>query len=150
MEKPLVLIADDNDATCALVTAILRREFDVEVAGDGSEAIEKLRVRQYASILLDLRMPHVDGFTVLQCLADERPELLQRVIVLTAAVTKSELERVRTFPICDIIRKPFEVETLLEAVKHCATRGNHALPRGPLLSSGVILLLADLLRQRWL
>lgn len=150
MEKPLVLIADDNEATCALVTAILRREFDVEVATDGTEAIEKLRVRQYACVLLDVRMPHVDGFAVLECLQQERPDLLASVIVLTAAVTKTELERVRRFPVCDVIRKPFEVETLLEAVKHCATRGNHTLHRGPLLSSGVILLLADLLRQRWM
>lgn len=150
MEKPLVLIADDNEATCSLVAAILRREFDIEVANDGAEALDKLRVRQYATVLLDLRMPNVDGFAVLRSLQDERPDTLQRVIVLTAALSKNEIERVHAFPVCGIISKPFEVETLLDEVRQCAARSGNTSQRGPLLASGVILLLADLLHHRWM
>jgi CheY-like chemotaxis protein len=148
LEKPRVLIADDNEATCALVAAILRRDFETEIATDGIEAIEKLRVLQYAAVLLDLRMPHVDGFSVLQFLQDDRPEVLSRVIVLTASLTKQETDRVHTFPVCGIIAKPFEIETLLTAVKQCASRHTHS--RNPLLSGGMILLLADLLGHRWI
>lgn len=151
MEKPRVLIADDNDATCALVAAILRRDFETDIASDGAESIEKLRVLQFSALLLDLRMPHVDGFSVLQFLHDERPELLCRTLVLTASLTKQELDRVRAFPVCGIIAKPFEVETLLSAVKRCTdSEGDHRTPRGPLLAGGMIFLLADWLGHRWI
>lgn len=151
MERPLVLLADDNDATCALVAAILQRDFNLDVATDGSEAVEKLRVRDYASVLLDLRMPQTDGFGVLEFLAKDRPELMQRVLVLTASLTKQELDRVRHFAVAGVIAKPFEVETLLDAVRQCASsEGVHPHLRGPLLSSGMILLLGEILRNRWL
>lgn len=151
MERPLVLLADDNDATCALVAAILQRDFDLDIATDGHEAVEKLRVRDYGSILLDLRMPHIDGFGVLEFLATERPELIGRVLVLTASLTKQELDRVRALPVAGIIAKPFEVEQLLDAVKQCVAAGDdHGPLRGPLISSGMILLLADILRNRLL
>lgn len=150
MERPLVLLADDNDATCALVAAILQRDFDLDIATDGLEAVEKLRIREYASILLDLRMPHIDGFGVLEFLASDRAELMRRVLVLTASLTKQELDRVGRFPVAGVIAKPFEVETLLAAVRECASaNGNHG-HIGPFLSSGVILLLGELLRNRWL
>lgn len=150
MDKPLVLLADDNDATCALVSAILQRDFVIDVATDGLETVEKLRVRDYSAVLLDLRMPHIDGIGVLEFLRDERSDLLPRVLVLTASLTKPELERVHEFPIAGIIAKPFEVETLLGAVRQCASGSGRTHLRGHLFSSGVILLLADILRSRWM
>src|SRR6476659_559018 len=53
VEKPHVLLADDNEATCTLLTALLQREFEVAIATDGNEAIERLRTRRYAALLLD-------------------------------------------------------------------------------------------------
>ncbi|HEY0142264.1 MAG TPA: response regulator [Thermoanaerobaculia bacterium] len=151
MERPLVLLADDNDATCALVAAILQRDFNLDIATDGSEAIEKLRVREYAAVLLDLRMPHIDGFGVLEFLACDRPELIQRVLVLTASLSRQEIDRVRTFAVAGIIPKPFEVEMLLETVRQCtSSEGVQPHLRGPLLSGGMILLLGEILRNRWL
>lgn len=150
MERPLVLLADDNDATCALVAAILQRDFALDIATDGFEAIEKLRVREYASILLDLRMPHVDGFGVLDFLTAERPELLGRVLVLTASLSRQEIGRVGTFAVAGVIPKPFEVETLLAAVRQCASGDGHPPHLGPLFSSSMILLVGELLRNRWL
>lgn len=149
MEKPLVLLADDNDATCTLVTAVLQRDFAVETVSDGQQAVEKLRHRQYQVVLLDLRMPVLDGFGVLEFLLREREDLLGRVLILTAALSHKEMERVRTFPICGVIAKPFDVETLLTTVKDCAGQTATSL-RGPLLTSGMILLLAEFVRGRWL
>ena len=62
VEKPHVLLADDNEATCTLLTALLHRDFNVEAAFDGQETMERLRTRRYAVLLLDLRMPQADGF----------------------------------------------------------------------------------------
>jgi|ERR1051325_9820968 CheY-like chemotaxis protein len=147
VEKPQVLLVDDNEATCTLVTALLQREFTVEVASDGTEALEHLKTKKYASILLDLRMPGLDGFGVLEFLQSTTPEAVSRVLVLTAALSERELARVKEFDVCGIVAKPFEVETLLGAVRSCA--GMHEKPIGRFFfSNGVFLLLAEVLRQR--
>jgi CheY-like chemotaxis protein len=149
IEKPYVLLVDDNEATCALMTALLQREFVIRTAYDGVEAIEQLKTRQYAAILLDLRMPQLDGFGVLDYLRENAPETLKRVLVVSAALNAREIERLRDYDVCGVIRKPFEIELLLDAVKTCAGTtgaggfGNVLYTGGP-----VILLIADLLR-RW-
>ncbi|HEX6099390.1 MAG TPA: response regulator [Thermoanaerobaculia bacterium] len=149
MEKPLVLLADDNDATCTLITAVLHRDFVVEVAHDGHEAIEKLKRRQYAAILLDLLMPVADGYTVLDHLQSESPSTLSRVIVVTASLAPREMDRVYGYAIRGVIRKPFEVDLLQAAVRECAGLGGESSLRGPLLAGGMLLVLAaaDLLRK---
>jgi CheY-like chemotaxis protein len=149
VEKPYVLLADDNEATCTLLTALLRRDFNVEAAFDGQETIERLRTRRYDVLLLDLRMPLADGFAVLDFLNEHQPDMLSRVLVVTAAVAARDLQRAASYGLCGIVTKPFDVETLLATVKKCAgVDDGNAL--GPMLcSSGpVILFLADLLRQR--
>jgi CheY-like chemotaxis protein len=147
IEKPYVLIVDDNEATLTLVTALLQREFAVASAADGQDAIEKLRTKNFAAILLDLRMPIIDGFGVLEFLRREKPDALPTVIIVTASLTKAEVARVGEFPICGLIAKPFEIETLLSAVKACVGSENQG-PLGSFVSSGMFLLLADILRQR--
>jgi len=148
VEKPRVLLADDNEATCTLIRALLQREFDVEVAIDGSEAIEKLKSREYAAILLDLLMPVVDGYGVLDYLRAERPELLQRVLIVTAALSAREMQRVRGYDVCGVIGKPFEVEHLFSAVQQCAADRGQQSMKGPLVTSGMILLLAEMIVRR--
>ena len=147
MEKPRVLLADDNEATCTLITALLQREFTVDIANDGYEAIEKLKSRQYAAILLDLLMPVIDGFAVLEHLQRENPETLARVLVVTAALAPREIDRVLAYPVRALIAKPFEVDALQAAVRECAGLGGEPPLRGPLLTSGMLLLLADLLKR---
>jgi len=143
VEKPVVLLVDDNEAICTLITAVLQPEFSVEVVSDGAVAIDRVKSRQYAAILLDLLMPMTDGFAVLDVLA-ERPDLLRRTIVVTAALSPRELTRVRAYEICCIVGKPFDVETLRSAVKQCI--GGFPFKPGTLLAPGMLLLLADLLR----
>ena len=145
-EKPVVLLVDDNEATCTLVTAILQREYSIDVATEGIEALDLIKTRNYAVILLDLRMPGLDGFGVLDSLEAASPEVLSRILIVTASLAPRDLERLKKYNICGVIAKPFEVETLLNAVRDCEGR-REAKPRIDLLSSGVILLLADLLRQ---
>jgi len=150
IEKPYILLVDDNEATSALMTALLQREFAIRTATDGVEAIEELKTRQYAAILLDLRMPQMDGFGVLDYLREHSPETVKRVLVVSAALHDREVERLRAYDVCAVIRKPFEVEVLLDAVKTCAGRSGGGFGNVLCTSTPVILLIADLLRQtRW-
>jgi len=139
VDKPSVLLVDDNEATSTLVKAILGRDFTVDAAGVGAEVMEKVRTTRYVAILIN------EGFVVLEQLQRERPELMKRVLVLAATLSKSEMERVRHFNVFGVISKPFEVDLLLGAVKECA--GGRGPRSSPLLSGGMLLLLADLLRQ---
>lgn len=149
VEKPHVLLADDNEATLTLLTALLHRDFEIDIATDGNEAIERLRTRRYGALLLDLRMPYADGFAVLEFLKEQQPQMLRNVLVVTAALSHAQLERAESYGICAVVAKPFDIDVLLAAVRECASpdEGN-AL--GPMLcSSGpMILFLANLLRQR--
>jgi CheY-like chemotaxis protein len=145
VEKPFVLLVDDNEANCTLITAVLHRDFAVDVATDGNEAIDKLRTNQYSSILLDLKMPQADGFAVLDYLKENDPRRLRTVLVVTAALSGREIARAESYGICGIIRKPFDVDVLLELVKQCAAPGD-GRPIGGVIYS--IILIADFLRQR--
>ena len=147
-EKPPVLLVDDNEATRTLMIALLHREFQVEIATDGIEAIEKLRTNQYASVLLDLRMPQQDGFGVLEFMQANSPERLRTVLVVTAVLTRNEIQRAKGFGICGIITKPFDVDDFLNAVKDCVGDRGGKLGNVFCTSTPMILLIADLLRQR--
>ena len=149
-EKRSVLLVDDNEATRTLITAILQRDFHVHTAMDGMDAIERLRTNQYATILLDLRMPQYDGFSVLDFLKANAPDMLRNVLVVTAVLTQKETDRAKSYGVCDIITKPFDVENFLERVKKCTgdfdsgTRSSRVFASTPM-----ILLIADLLRNRF-
>jgi len=148
VERPFVLLIDDNEATCTLIKAVLHRDFTVEVAADGQDAMERLRTKHYAAIILDLRMPPPDGFAVLEFLQQHDRKRLRNVLVVTAALSAPEIARAKAFEVCAIIAKPFDVDALLEAVKQCAASSDDGHPIGNVFSSGVILLLADLIRAR--
>lgn len=124
MEKPAVLLVDDNQATCTLITALLQRAFVVETVNDGNDAIERLKRRQYAAILLDLLMPASDGYAVLDFLLAEDSGLLRRVIVVTASLSRAEMQRVSAYDVHGIVAKPLEVETFFDTVKACAGKSD--------------------------
>lgn len=148
MDKPRVLVADDNDAICTLLRALLQRDYDVEMVSDGAQAIDRIRTRSYAALIVDLLMPDVDGFSVLEYLRNDRPALLGHTIVLTAAVTEREIARARAFAVRDIIRKPFEVEVLLAAVRQCAGEPDGSRGTTALLAGGMLLFIAEMLSGR--
>ena len=149
VENPNILVADDNEATSTLITAVLHRDFNVDVASDGQEAIDRLRTRKYSALLLDLRMPQVDGFEVLEHLRQHQPKMLDSVIIVTGALSQRELQWASSYGICGIVTKPFEIDALVAAVKKCVSPEERSALGPVICSSGtVIWLLADLLRTR--
>lgn len=114
-----VLVVDDDDAIRMMVERVLRREhFDVESARDGFEAIEKLTRNDYATVLLDLMMPRVDGHGVLRFLESERPAEKPWVIVMTANV-QGATDTAHAKPVFRVIPKPFDIRQLISHVREC-------------------------------
>lgn len=118
--KP-ILVVDDDDAIRTMVERVLRREqFEVESARDGFEAIEKLTRNDYATVLLDLMMPRVDGHGVLRFL--EQHPTPAPVIVMTANMQGGS-EAAEARPVFRVLSKPFDISQLIEHVRQCAEDG---------------------------
>lgn len=112
-----ILVVDDDDAIRALLATILRRRgLEVDVARNGAEALERLGRCRYAVMLLDLMMPVVNGWEVLDRLADHDRSSRPIVIVLTAG---TELRDLKADLVAGSVRKPFDVELLLDSVVAC-------------------------------
>lgn len=83
--EPNVLIVEDDLAfRSALVEFLAEGEFRIETPGDGAEAISKISRHDFAAILLDIGLPNVSGYEVIEWLRRESPQLLERVIVVSA------------------------------------------------------------------
>ena len=125
-EKRRALVVDDDASIRVLVSRILSREgFAVDAVRDGAEAIEMLLQHAYDVIALDLMMPRIDGLGVVKYLTEHRPELLEKVIVMTAFGTQA-LTKVCP-PVARFIEKPFEVDRLLAETAECV-RGSETPP----------------------
>lgn len=103
-----------------LLEAVARRNrFRTVVCGDGGTALTRIDEDDFAVILLDIRLPEMDGFELLGRLAVAAPHLLPRIIVVTALAQA----RLRTCPqisqVWRVVRKPFELRALEEQILAC-------------------------------
>jgi chemosensory pili system protein ChpA (sensor histidine kinase/response regulator) len=117
-ERVRALVVDDDDPIRTMLKKVVEREnIEVDTARDGVEAIERLDADGYRLILLDLMMPRVDGFGVLQHMRERHPEKLACTIVATA-VPESEIFRKFDTPV-RVIPKPFDISRLLDEIRAC-------------------------------
>jgi CheY-like chemotaxis protein len=108
------LIVDDDGGVRGLLRAVLgRRGIECEFAADGMEALDKVVSREYCAVVLDLMMPYVDGYAVMQRLAEVKPDL--PVIVMTANVLGG-LAGVDGSRVTAVLRKPFQISELEAAI----------------------------------
>src|SRR5436309_4912486 len=120
MSQPRALIIDDDDPIRTMLSTIVRHQgLSVDTARDGIEAIENLDKDGYSVVLLDLMMPRVDGYAVLEHMRKHQPELLQRTILATA-VPQRDLDRNLQDPVYMIHTKPFDMQQLIADVRQCA------------------------------
>ena len=123
---PNVLVVDDDLALRGLFKNLLSRQgFAVDAATDGRDAFDHIEQHCYSVILLDLMMPNVNGFELLDRLERESPALLSRVIVMTGASHRAT-SSLDVSKVWGLIRKPFDINDLVKSTMACAraTRGN--------------------------
>lgn len=114
-----VLVADDDYSIRQLVCTIVKREgLEVDCAADGAEAIEHLRTNDYAVILLDLMMPRVDGFGVVEHIRTH-PMAQKPVILVITAYADQKFKEIDPNLVAGVLRKPFEVADLGKLVRDC-------------------------------
>lgn len=111
------LVIEDDPGVRVLFDAILTR-FGVEVveAGHGQQALERLDGKEeFDLILMDLMMPVMDGFSLLEQIASRHASLFDRIIVVTAASEK-QIAQLDRFPLRVVLRKPFDLQHLADAI----------------------------------
>ena len=122
-----ILVADDDQSIRQLLTTIIRREgFDVDSAIDGAEAIEKLSKHDYAVILLDLMMPRLDGFGVIDYLV-AHPRPFKPIVLVVTAYADQRFKQVDPHVVAGVIRKPFEIAELGGMIRLCLKGLDEAL-----------------------
>lgn len=123
--RPLsILIVEDNPLNAAAFTATLGHAgHQAAVVDDGRNAIERIRRDPFDLILLDLNMPHVDGWGVLEAL-EKSPGLsrLPPIVICTADQTPESRETSLAMGAVDFVTKPVDVRRLLSLLARIDAR----------------------------
>ena len=110
-ERKCILIVDDTDIDRMMLRGCLGTEFDILEADGGNAAFQYITTKrkQIDAILLDISMPHIDGFDVLRFMADKHINNIP-VFLVTAEPTKENVEKAMQYKIAGFISKPINRE----------------------------------------
>ena len=126
-----VLVVDDEPAIRALVAKIVERAgYRADLARDGADAIAKLERQPYSVLIVDLMMPIMDGYGVVDWVkrhADPKP-----AIIVVSAGDSAALRRLDGSVVHSVIRKPFDVDVLGDLISAAAkiSSGEEQQPQG--------------------
>ena len=112
--RPRVLVVDDESTIRDLLSKTLAlAEYDVDMAPDGRTALDRLRVIPYDLLITDLKMPGVDGLTVIREARRLKADL--PVIIITGFSTESSAIEAVNLGVAGYLTKPFRVPQVLAA-----------------------------------
>jgi excisionase family DNA binding protein len=113
-ERPRVLVVDDEASIRELLSKTLAlAEYDVDTAPDGRTAIERLRLGQYDLLIADLKMPGLDGLSLIREAKRYKTDL--PVIIITGFSTESSAIEAVNLGVAGYLTKPFRVPQVLAA-----------------------------------
>ena len=118
-----VLVVDDDDAILRLVCPLLAaEELEPECVKSGVAAMELLDREEFSVVLLDLRMPAGDGFSVIDHL-ETLPLQVPPIVLVISAYADDQIERdLRSTLVTGVIRKPFDATNLGTVVKRYVSK----------------------------
>jgi excisionase family DNA binding protein len=112
--RPRVLVVDDEASIRDLLAKTLAlAEYDVDVAPDGRSALERMRINPYDLLIADLKMPGMDGLTVIREAKRYRADL--PVIIITGFSSESSAIEAVNLGVAGYLTKPFRVPQVLAA-----------------------------------
>ncbi len=117
MKKKVILTVDDNAVSCRLIERFFSRAYDVMKTYSGYEALQILKEKTVDLILLDVDMPKMNGFEVMERLKLDTKTAGIPVIFLTGLEDKNEELRGLRMGAVDYIQKPFYPEILMQRIE---------------------------------
>lgn len=134
-----ILLAEDDQPVATFISKGLAGEgYQVELAGDGEQALTMAEKHNYDLVILDVKLPKIDGFAVLQRIRETKPDL--SVLFLTGSAQVSDRVRGLDLGADDYLTKPFSLNELLARVRALSRRGAR--------QSGSVLKVEDLVMDR--
>jgi DNA-binding NtrC family response regulator len=119
-KRPILIVDDEKNIRLTLAQALEALALEADTAVNGEEALVKLRARHFDLILLDLKMPGMNGMEVLRRVREARPDI--KVIIITAHGTiESAIEAMKLGAV-DFIQKPFAPKEIRELVTRVLDR----------------------------
>jgi CheY-like chemotaxis protein len=120
--RPLRVLAVDDEAVILdlLVDAFSQRGYQVDTAGSAREALEKLEKRAYDVLLLDLKMPEMDGRSLFQTIGERWPDQARRVVFASGDTLQPETQSFLARSGRPCVDKPFRLEELTAAILEAA------------------------------
>jgi len=119
-----LIVDDEKNIRLALSMSLEKLEIPVETAASGEEALEKLGQGEYELMLLDLRMPGLDGMEVLRRVSQQLPEL--KVIIITAYGSIDLAVEAMKLGAVDFLQKPFDANQVREMVRRILEKPREA------------------------
>ena len=120
-DGPAILVVDDNEDNCYTLTRRLKRQgYDnVATAGHGRQALELLAARPFDLVLLDVMMPDMNGYEVLETMKAD-PALRGIPVVMISALDEADsVARCIEIGAEDYLAKPFDPTLLRDRVRDC-------------------------------
>lgn len=119
-----ILIADDEQNIVISLEFLMKREgFDVSIAVDGEEAVDKIRSEMPDLVLLDVMMPKKSGFEVCQEIKSDPALKAVRILMLTAKGRDTEVAKGLALGADAYMTKPFSTKELVERVRSMLEQG---------------------------
>ncbi|WP_029897766.1 response regulator [Desulfohalovibrio reitneri] len=106
----VLLVDDEKDFVDRLSERLKLRDLDADIAYNGEEALQALSRGDHGVMVLDLRMPGIDGLEVLRRVRREHPEL--RVVILTGHGTEYDAEEAKRLGAFEYMHKPVNIDEL--------------------------------------
>lgn len=115
---PILLIEDEPAVSAFVRTALERKGYRVVQASSGAEGLHHLSTETYGGVISDIRMPgDVNGADVHHWIQRNRPELGNRIILISGDTANSETQALLTSSTTPCIEKPFRVQQLISTVE---------------------------------
>jgi CheY-like chemotaxis protein len=116
-----VLVVDDDDVIRQLICVNLELEgFEVHMAVDGLDALEKVREVDPAVVTLDIMMPRLDGWDAAARLRSDPETAHVKVVLLSARAQEADLKRGSRLGVDHYLTKPFDPDELISVVRRLA------------------------------
>ncbi|MFH1372553.1 MAG: response regulator [bacterium] len=113
-QEKSILVVDDEEIIRSFLAEVLGEQYQITLATDGDDAIEKIKSRKFDLIITDLKMPRVPGDEVVKYAREQDDDY--RIIVISGFSSLYTVSQSVNYGACAFLSKPFSIKELMRVV----------------------------------